>query len=78
MKSLTLLAAGALVLLAGCAATETRDGAQRAGAEEAYVPTGSLIARRSVDRNSAVKTANKEEFENARLMGGGALNQSQN
>jgi len=78
MKSLTLLAAGALVVLAGCAATGTQDGAQRASAEEAYVPTGSLIARRSVDRNSAVKTASKEEMENARLMGGGALNQPQN
>jgi len=78
MKRFTLLAAGALVLLAGCAATESSDSTQRAGLEETYIPTGSSIARRNVDRNSAVKTANKEEFENARLMGGGALNQPQN
>jgi len=78
MKRFTLLAAGALVLLAGCAATGTQDGAQRAGVEESYVPTGSMIARRNVDRASAVKSASKEEMENSRMMGGGALNLPQN
>lgn len=37
-----------------------------------------MIARRNVDRNSAVKSASKEELENARLLGGGALNLPQN
>lgn len=78
MKRFTLLAASALVLLAGCAASGTQEGAQRAGVEESYVPTGSMIARRNVDRNSAVKSASKEELENARLLGGGALNLPQN
>jgi hypothetical protein len=78
MKHWILLAAASSALLAGCA-TESQDGsAQKAGPEETYVPTGSLIARRNVDKTSAVKSANKEELENARIMGGGALNLPQN
>jgi hypothetical protein len=77
MKHWIMLAAASSALLAGCA-TETQDSAQKAGPEETYVPTGSLIARRNVDKTSAVKTANKEELENARIMGGGALNLPQN
>jgi hypothetical protein len=77
MKHWILLAAASSALLAGCA-TETQDSAQKAGPEETYVPTGSLIARRNVDKTSAVKTANKEELENSRIMGGGALNLPQN
>jgi hypothetical protein len=78
MKHVILLAAACSALLAGCAATGTQDGAQKAGPEETYVPTGSLIARRSADRASAVKSASKEEMENSRIMGGGALNLPQN
>jgi len=79
MKYLILLAATCSALLAGCA-TETQDSAnaQRSGPEETYVPTGSSIARRNVDRTTAVKTANKEELENSRMMGGGALNLPRN
>ena len=79
MKYLILLAASCTALLAGCA-TEAQDGAsaQRSGPEETYVPTGSSIARRNVDRTTAVKTANKEELENSRMMGGGALNLPRN
>jgi uncharacterized protein YceK len=77
MKHVILLLAGCTALLAGCA-TATQDSEQKAGPEETYVPTGSLIARRNVDRASAVKSANKEELENSRMMGGGALNLPQN
>jgi hypothetical protein len=77
MKHVILLAVACSALLAGCA-TGTQDGAEKAGPEETYVPTGSLIARRNVDRASAVKSANKEELENSRIMGGGALNLPQN
>jgi|AraplaDrversion2_2_1032049.scaffolds.fasta_scaffold04764_7 hypothetical protein len=77
MKHWILLAAASSALLAGCA-TETQDSAQKAGPEETYVPTGSLIARRNVDRASPVKSANKEELENSRIMGGGALTLPQN
>jgi hypothetical protein len=78
MKHAILLAAACSAMLAGCATTGTQDGAQKAGPEETYVPTGSLIARRSVDRASPVKSASKEEMENSRIMGGGALNLPQN
>jgi hypothetical protein len=77
MKYWILLAASCAALLAGCA-TGTQDSAEKAGPEETYVPTGSLIARRNVDRASAVKSASKEEMENARIMGGSALNLPQN
>jgi hypothetical protein len=79
MKHLILLAAACSALLAGCA-TATPDGAsaRRAGPDDTYVPTGSSIARRSIDRASPVKTANKEELENARLMGGDNLNSQRN
>lgn len=79
MKHLILLAASCSALLAGCA-TGMQDGAgaQRAGPEETYTPTGSSIARRNVDRAGPVKTANKEELENARMMGGGTLNLPRN
>ena len=43
MKHLVLLAAACSALLAGCA-TESQDSAGKAGPEETYVPTGSLIA----------------------------------
>lgn len=78
MQRLTLAALAACTLMCGCAANGTQDGTRQAGPEDTYVPTGSLIARRSVDRASAVKSASKEEMENARLMGGGALNLPQN
>ncbi len=77
MKRMMFLAAACSALLAGCA-SGTQDGAAQAAKEETYVPTGSLIARRNVDRTSPVKSASKEELENARLMGGGALNLPQN
>ncbi|CAH0232457.1 hypothetical protein SRABI118_02505 [Massilia sp. Bi118] len=77
MKHLVLLAAACSALLAGCAA-ESQDSAGKAGPEETWVPTGSLIARRNVDRASAVKSASKEEMENSRVMGGGALNLPRN
>jgi hypothetical protein len=77
MKQMMLLLIGCSALLAGCA-TGTQDGAQRAGSEEAYVPTGSSIARRTVDRASAVKGVSKEDVENSRMMGGGTLNLPQN
>jgi hypothetical protein len=77
MKHVILLAAACSAMLAGCA-TGPQDGAAPAGPEETYVPTGSLIARRSVDRASPVKSASKEEMENARVMGGGTLNLPQN
>jgi hypothetical protein len=81
MKRFILLAAGCSALLAGCAtgAQDSRqDRAQHAGPDETYVPTGSLIARRNVDRGSAVKAVNKDELENSRVIGGGALNLPQN
>jgi len=77
MKPGVLLAASCVALLAGCA-TESQDSAGKAGPEETYVPTGSLIARRNVDRASAVKSASKEDMENSRVMGGGALNLPRN
>ena len=77
MKHLVLLAAACSALLAGCA-TESQDSAGKTGPEETWVPTGSLIARRNVDRASAVKSASKEEMENSRVMGGSALNLPQN
>jgi len=79
MKYLILLAATCSALLAGCA-TETPDSAgdQRSGPEETYVPTGSSIARRNVDRTSAIKTANKDDLEKLRTMGGDALNLPRN
>jgi hypothetical protein len=72
-----LLFAGCAALLAGCA-SGPEDIAEHASREETYTPTGSLIARRNVDRASPVKTASKEEMENARIMGGNALNLPQN
>jgi len=72
-----LLFAGCAALLGGCA-SGPQDTAQHASPEETYTPTGSLIARRNVDRASPVKTASKEEMENARIMGGNALNLPQN
>lgn len=77
MKYLILLGAFGASLLAGCT-TGVQDGERLAGPEETYVPTGSSIARRTVDRSSPVKSANKEELENARIMGGGSLNLPQN
>jgi hypothetical protein len=77
MKHVILLAAACSALLAGCA-TGAQDGGKQAAPEETYVPTGSLIARRKVDPASAVKSASKEEMENSRIMGGGALNLPQN
>jgi hypothetical protein len=78
MKQTMLLLVACSALLAGCAAEGTQNSAQRTGPEETYVPTGSLIARRNVDRTSPVKSASKEEMENSRIMGGGALNLPQN
>jgi hypothetical protein len=77
MKHVILLGALGAALLAGCT-TAAGDTERLAGPEETYVPTGSLIARRSVDRASPVKTASKEEMENARVMGGSTLNLPQN
>lgn len=78
MQGLPLAALAACVLLAGCASTGEQDAERSARMEDTYVPTGSSIARRTVDRASAVKSASKEELENARIMGGGSLNQPQN
>ena len=78
MKQTILLLIGCSALLAGCATEGTQDGAQRASSEEAYVPTGSSIARRTVDRAGAVKGVSKEDVENSRMMGGGTLNLPQN
>ena len=78
MKQTMLLLIAGAALLAGCATEGTQDGAQRASSEETYVPTGSSIARRNVDRASAVKGVSKEDVENSRMMGGGALNLPQN
>jgi hypothetical protein len=78
MKHTMLLLIACSALLAGCATEGTQDSAQRSGPDETYVPTGSSIARRNVDRASAVKGVSKEDVENSRMMGGGALNLPQN
>jgi hypothetical protein len=77
-KHYILLAAACAALLSGCATEGTQESAARTGPDETYVPTGSSIARRTVDRASAVKGISKEDVENSRMMGGGTLNLPQN
>jgi hypothetical protein len=78
MKHTMLLLIACSALLAGCATEGTQASAQRSAPDETYVPTGSSIARRTVDRASAVKGVSKEDVENSRMMGGGTLNLPQN
>ncbi|UTY60389.1 hypothetical protein [Massilia sp. erpn] len=56
----TIFAALLGLTLAGCASTGNQEEAGR-NFEDSYVPTGSHIARKTVDRDG-VQTVNKEEF----------------
>ncbi|MBB3118607.1 hypothetical protein [Pseudoduganella violacea] len=48
--------------LAGCASTGKQEEVAR-NFEDSYTPTGSHIARKTVDRSNGVQSVNKEEFQ---------------
>ncbi|WP_256077640.1 hypothetical protein [Massilia sp. YIM B04103] len=48
--------------LAGCTSTENQETSAR-NFDDSYTPTGSHIARKTVDRSNGVQMVNKEEFQ---------------
>jgi hypothetical protein len=72
MKSFTLLAASALVLLGGCA-SENPAGQQTAAADNSYTPVGTYIPRKAPSRADNVSVVDKQALENDRTVGNGTL-----
>jgi hypothetical protein len=60
-KAMLVSPALALTLtLAGCAAQQPQDGAQRSAFEEHYIPTGTMFATKTPKRTDAAKIIDKE------------------
>ncbi|NVE01633.1 hypothetical protein [Massilia sp. BJB1822] len=68
----TIFAAVLGLSLAGCASTEGQDSSAR-NMDDSYTPTGSHIARKTVDRSSGVQMVNKEEFQRSIEMNNSAV-----
>ncbi|MDQ2987957.1 MAG: hypothetical protein M3R60_02515 [Pseudomonadota bacterium] len=68
MKCLTSMTLAAAVLLCGCASTNNPSG--KVAAEEAYIPLGTLIARKNPSRADNTTTVDRQSLENDRMMGG--------
>lgn len=67
-----MLCVAAAAALAGCASTEP--GQKIAAYDEPAVSVASRIPRKDPNRANGVVQASKEELENARLIGGSAIN----
>ncbi len=72
MNVCTLLAASAIVLLAGCAA-DNPGGRQTASADNSYTPVGTYIPRKAPSRADNVSVVDKQALENDRTMGNATL-----
>lgn len=69
MKCLISMTIAAAFVLCGCASTNNPNG-KVAATEEAYIPLGTLIARKNPSRADNTTTVDKQSLENDRMMGG--------
>lgn len=70
----TLMALGALALLAGCAATPTDPkSGEKFAQDERYVPTGTLFSKKDPKRTDRTKVTSGEDLENMMRQSGSVL-----